>query len=364
MLSGEDCAVPPQRDKSSVVLGFGEVPGATALHLEKPLASMASLLRVGPGREERPDNCSGEQKSFLWVESGNPWLPSSEWILGLPWAAWMIDTHVRLRWHLALGGAFEHVFCAQRDAVGAFESRGVSASWLPLAAPRELCGPGLPLADRRNEVAFVGNVPRNGRRERILRALQREYDVVGLGEGYIPPERMMCIYRSARVVVNIPLRRDLNMRTFEAAGARSVIVGGPQDGIEEVLPKDSYVEVNRDEPEAWLAAVRWALHGEGAQARADLAFEAVLGAHTYHHRAEEILAQLGRLDGRMKTERERYGGLAAGLAHYAMGREVRRLRGIPKLERAQRYAEALAWGYARAGVGVLRRRLHVLAMDR
>lgn len=351
--------------KPSVVLGFGEVAGATALHLAGPLAERSSLFRVGLDNEVPSENLSKfDDSSFLWVESGKAWLPTNEWLQRLPWAAWMIDTHMRLRWRLALGGAFDHVFCAQRDAVGAFAQRGISSSWLPLAVPRELCGPGLPLAERPYDIAFVGNVPRNGRRERLLRVLANKYRLLNPTDGFVTPARMMSIYRSAQIVVNIPLQRDLNMRTFEAAGARAALITGPQEGLDVILPSGSYTQVQTDDPDDWMVAVERILSGGEGQIGANRAYEAVLGLHTYDHRAAEIITRLSSLEGRRVSSRERSEGIAAGLSHYSMCEDLLRFPGLSRSRLVQRYSQALAWKVGRVGIELARERLHLLPMDR
>ena len=60
---------------------------------------------------------------------------------------------------------------------------------------------------------------------------------------YTPPNEMMALYRPPELVINLPIAHDLNMRTFECAGARATLVTGPATKLDEVLPSGTYVEV-------------------------------------------------------------------------------------------------------------------------
>lgn len=274
---------------SQLVVHFGHEPHTTAHHLVQAFHTLGvHVIPVGAGHRtvrKLPEECP-----LLWVESGVPSFPTPE-ELGThrPNAAWLIDTHRGGRWRSALASVFDTVFVAQRAAVERTAAHGLNVTWLPLACPEPL--PESARHDRRSEVAFVGSVTGGSRRERILAALEADF-AVDRNRGYVPPDEMMARYARARVVVNIPLARDLNMRLFEAAGAGAYVVTGPMDGLEDVLPRDVVTVVDSDREEDWVRAVADALSCPRTPERAQRARGFIRERHRYTHRAAVILDTL------------------------------------------------------------------------
>jgi hypothetical protein len=153
---------------------------------------------------------------------------------------------------------------------------------------------------------------------------------------------MMACYRRARVVINLPVGRDLNMRTFECAGARAMLVTGPATKLDEVLPSGTYTEVPGVEPREWANAVEAALRDPVAQRRADGAFERVLAAHTYDHRAVTLLDALAQTPRRTIEDSVRVRALAAGWSRWGQVGALRELD-LPPGERTRAVMSALAW---------------------
>lgn len=302
-------------------MSYGFHDDATAVHMHTALARRADVIPVGPGHSPSADAERSRIDGLVWVETHlNPSLPPAEDLLSLPSVGWMIDTHVETRWalgwRLRLSAAFDHTFTAQRDASLELRSRGLSASWLPLAAPAEHCGAGVIPRDRPYDVAFVGKALDGTPRAAMVSALRRQFEMPP-DAGWVPPAEMMNVYRSARIVVNPPRGTDLNMRAFEGPGAGAFLVTGPMDGLEEVLPAGSYALVEDDEPGCWVEAVAQALQQVDLADRAAAAFRAVTGAHTYDHRADEVLRTIDRLDADEEGTRPRkLAALAAGAARY------------------------------------------------
>src|SRR5207248_3970699 len=310
-------------------LGFGWEQWTTATHLQRALERRVAVTTAGAGHQRpalpdpSPPSPEAAEQAFLWVESGVPWLPTVDRLRRSVSAAWLIDTHRGIGWRRRLAGAFDLVFVAQADAVPRLRSSGIHARWLPLAAPADLCTPGAPLADRPYDVAFVGQAPRGSLRAAMLDALEGVCRVAPR-HGYVAPPEMMGLYASARIVVNLPLANDLNMRVFEAAGARSLLLTGPATGLGDVLPEGSCTVVHGRTVQAWVAAVEAALADATAQSRADAAHRHVLDNHTYDHRAATVLDQLGVCPRRGLDDRTRAAALGSGFARWGLPRQAGR----------------------------------------
>lgn len=85
-------------------------------------------------------------------------------------------------------------------------------------------------------------------------------------------------------------------RVFEAAGAGACLITDAWEGIELFLEPGREVLVARDGRE--VAEIMGSLTREQAQRIGRAARERITGAHTYHHRAEEVTALCARLSQR------------------------------------------------------------------
>jgi hypothetical protein len=278
---------------------------------------------------------------MLWVESGRPWLPDVEDLAGRPTAAWLIDTHRGTKWRGRLAAGFDTTFVAQRGAVDDVSARaGRPARWLPLAVDRDACDPGRQLDERRWDVAFVGAAPTGSFRAALLGALA-ERVAVAPWSAYVPPDEMMQRYRDARVVLNVPVADDLNMRAFEASGARARLVTGPMDALEAVLPEGTAEIVPVREIDRWVEAVLRTLEDPEGQDKADAAHRAVTRGHTYHHRAEAVADALDAITPSV-TDTQRAAAFAAAYTRWGQTRGLARL-GLKPLARARWTAGSIGW---------------------
>jgi len=317
-----------------VELAFARQPWTTGVHIETALRRYCEIELSGPGQPDRGPTAANDLP-LLWVESGVGWLPPPRRLVG-PSAAYLIDTHRGWRWRAEVASAFGTAFVAQRAAVAAFASVGVVARWLPLAVPAELCDPGPPLAERRYDVAMVGHVIPGSSREEICAALGRCCSMPPV-KGPLAPSEMMEVYRSSRVVVNIPLADDLNMRAFEALGARCGLVTGPMDGMDDLLGQVPVVVPAGLGVDGWVAAVLAAVEAAD-QERADAGHRLVTSEHTYDHRAEVILDVVAHRAGPSRDLEVVARGLAAGWARWGAVGEAWRLSHSPRLA-----TRALGW---------------------
>lgn len=323
-----------------VELAFARQPWTTGVHIETALRRRCEVELSGPGQPHRSPTGTTDLP-LLWVESGVGWFPPPRRFVGAT-AAYLIDTHRGWRWRAAVASAFGTAFVAQRAAVAAFASVGVEAIWLPLAVPADLCDPGPPLAERKYDVAMVGRVVPGSRREEICQALGRCCSMPPVNRPLAPSE-MMEVYRSSRVVVNIPLANDLNMRAFEALGARCGLVTGPMDGMDDLLGQVPVVVAAGLGVESWVAAVQSAV-AAADQERADAGHRLVSSEHTYDCRAQVILDVLAERTGPVPELDAVVRGLAAGWARWGAVGEVWRLTHSPKLT-----SKALGWRSAAVG---------------
>ncbi|ABC82298.1 FkbM family methyltransferase [Anaeromyxobacter dehalogenans] len=210
--------------------------------------------------------------------------------LGVPSAYYCIDTH-RLGAPLAGGSllrpdkarGFDHVFSAQRDGVDLLARHGIAARWLPLAYDPARQAPD-PAQAKQIDWCFLGTPL--GDRPRICRDLARRFPSCVFGQAY--GEAALRIYQQSRIIVNLPVGNDVNMRFFEALGAGGLLVGGAAHNGEDELVEGL---VQFEDPAELPALVgRWLSDGAGRAALADAQQREVAGRHTYAHRMRALLA--------------------------------------------------------------------------
>lgn len=273
---------------SAVELHFGNQEHTTAWHLARAFERCCPVTIVGRGHPSRSGRArsSHVRPPLVWVESGRFSLPRFDDLDDRLTVAWLIDTHRAGDWRRELARSFDIVYVAQRAAVAPLQALGVDARWLPLAVAADHLSPN---TERTVDVDTVGAVTPGSRRERILLPMSERF---GFQIGtYVPPDRMLERYAASRIVVNIPLAADLNMRAFEATGSGTHLVTGPMDGLEEVLPVGSFTVVDSDLPSDWIEVIEGLLADPDALSSSGrAAHDAVLEQHTYDHRVATMLA--------------------------------------------------------------------------
>lgn len=204
-----------------------------------------------------------------------------------PSAMWAIDTHVNPQRLISRARHVDHVFAAQRDGVEILRDGGVNCvGWLPLA-----CDPGVhqqhPLA-KDLDVCFVGHLWTEERRvlaERVRERFGRSF----VGQRFFG--EMAQTYSQSRIVLNLSVRNDVNMRVFEALACGSMLLTNDlsDNGQDRLFKDGEHLVTYRGLDELFDKAEHY-LQDEAARERIAAAGRAeVLARHTYVHRMKLIL---------------------------------------------------------------------------
>lgn len=290
----------------------------TARYFEEPARLMAGrTLRIWT---ERPDLSQvAADDLFVFVD------PAPDWPLGLealpcPSAAYLIDVHRNLPIRLALSRFFDAVFVAQKDYVDAFTAiEHRNAHWLPLA-----CDPAVhhrPAETRDFEVAFVGQLGQQGTpRRAVLTAVLPRYRTNDYSR-FHRPEEMAGIYGRSKIIFNVAVDGDVNMRVFEAWAAGALLVTNRiGNGFDEIF-KDGVNCVCYSSPEEAVEKIDHYLAQDAErEAIAAEGLRAALTDHTYAKRWRAIVDAMpgafGAAPARTYSRsrlRDLYGEIFAGL---------------------------------------------------
>ncbi|GAB6111185.1 glycosyltransferase family protein [Desulfomicrobium salsuginis] len=146
---------------------------------------------------------------------------------------YVIDTHTRLDLDMYMARFADAVFCAQFNAVGPLKRICSNTSWLPLGCSQKWHRCKNP--PFQYDLAFIGGV-NDPKREMYLSFLRKRYanrsfinraNKSNIGE----------IYSGSRIVFNISINNDINMRFFEAlcSGALLITERIQNNGMERLL---------------------------------------------------------------------------------------------------------------------------------
>lgn len=240
---------------------------------------MAELL-ASTATEQNPD-------LYLWVESVGGYFPENLAALNCPTACWLIDTHLNLAWHLQWAERFDYIFLAQREYVHRFRAVGLNAHWLPLACDPEIHAP----ADvpKQYDLSFVGSLSHNPRRQSLLRRLD---ETIGIHCERCWWDDMARVISQSRITFNNAVKNDLNMRVFEALSIGTLLLTdrAPGSELETLFHDGEELAIYRSDDEL-LDITRFYLDNPGLQEQiAKHGQQIVHNAHTYRHRADDLLA--------------------------------------------------------------------------
>jgi len=292
----------------NILMAFRYSPHTTAAYYAKAFRTLGYDVRtwgptvdLTPWREDQRYRLTGphhpqpygdgwQPDLYVYIEAGAGWWPQ-----GLPWQtptiAYFIDSHSRLTEHIARAPRFDHVFYAHKQFADAF---GPGAHWLPVACDPDVHTPTHVPNGPEYDVAFVGNVygndPIYAERRRLLNLLRQRYKCNFVSGAYF--EDMANVYANARVVFNRSAHGDLNMRVFEAMCSGRPLVTDYVASIENLFDSTHLVTYHKER--ALLEAIDALLDfPEIAKRVGERGRAEVVANHTYVHRAQQMLAEVG-----------------------------------------------------------------------
>jgi hypothetical protein len=206
-----------------------------------------------------------------------------------PNAYWCIDSH---RFNSMMGGwtravkaqGFDHIYCTQKDGLEQFRAAGHSSvAWLPLAFTPDLHYR-IPDCPKRFDWCFVGNIL--GGRSETLQSLQSAFPNCFVGRAY--GQDMVRVYNESKLIVNLAVGNDINMRVFEALACGGLLLTSRVNNGEEELFGEKLVTFSNEAE--LFELMRWFLTHENERAALALRqYEMVLSNHTYRQRMDTLL---------------------------------------------------------------------------
>lgn len=223
---------------------------------------------------------------FIWIESIEGYFPNNIQNLNLPTACYLIDSHIKLKKHIAWASQFDYVFIAQKEYLSDFKNAGINnVYWLPLGCDPEIHNKFS--NEKIHEIGFVGGIHCNPRREKMLGEFEEK--------GKLYYERcfwtdMAKVFSESKIVFNNAVRNDLNMRVFEVMSAGSLLLtDNPKNsGQDEMFNSNEDLVVYNDHTIHNLAEF-YLENDELREAIAERGRQIVHNAHKYEDRVDEMI---------------------------------------------------------------------------
>jgi spore maturation protein CgeB len=255
------------------------------------------LLEVDHLAPKKDVNLFGTYDVNLWVDYGEDALAS---IIPYPMidcphpnVYWASDTHLGFDYRFETAKKFDVVFCAQKQAVLDFQAKGVHAEWLPHAfepmAYHDIeSGTPVPYnyANKDYDACFIGHINSPNRVD-FLDRMFKEFPNFFFGQRrFQEAAQKFC---KSKIVLNIAMKEDLNMRCLEAMGSGSFLLTDYVPYIEELFEDGKHLVLYRSLDEAVDKAKYYLKHDSEREKIAQAGFEEVMAKHTIDHRVNRML---------------------------------------------------------------------------
>ncbi|MBT4136988.1 MAG: methyltransferase domain-containing protein, partial [Candidatus Latescibacteria bacterium] len=231
---------------------------------------------------------------MMWVDSATGFMPMGLEKLDCPTVCLSVDTHTgQSDWRLQYAKLFSHTYLVHNQFIDQFKAAGCPfVGWLPSACAPEIHGQ-IP-ANKSYDIGFVGQTHRqwHPHRVRLLdRLVHAGFDVHI--ESKILQEMALFNSRS-KIVFNRSLNGDLNMRVFESLCSGSMLLTDRLDdnALLNDLFKDREHLVMYDDDNLEELVRYYLKNDDEREAIAAAGRAAVLGGHTYAHRADQVISEV------------------------------------------------------------------------
>lgn len=229
---------------------------------------------------------------------------------GLPWKEWEIpkdggrtiyvgsDTHLGKDYRFKKAEKFDYVFFNQKDAVEEYnKTHDNKAIWLPHAA-EPLAYPNISII-KKYDVGFVGHVQETPNYNGITRldALDRLFkEFPNFYHGSRHPgfpdknlfEDAAKKFSMSKIVFNISIKGDLNMRVFETMSTGSFLLTNWIPTLSELFEDGKHLVTYKTLDEMVEKAKYYLEHDEEREKIAKAGYDEFISKHTYKHRIEKV----------------------------------------------------------------------------
>lgn len=197
------------------------------------------------------------------------------------------DTHLGYDYRLSRAREFDWVFCNQMRAVEDFVRDGIPQErciWLPHAAEPKA----YPKKEmiKKYDVGFIGNVG-DWNRVDFLDRMFKEFPNFFYGKRLF--EEAADIFSQSKIVLNISIKDDINMRVFEALSTGSLLLTNELPTLPHLFQDGVHLVTYKTLDEAVEKAKYYIEHDDERDRIAEAGYKEFIKKHTYEHRLKTVL---------------------------------------------------------------------------
>lgn len=213
----------------------------------------------------------------------------------VPTAAIISDVHRNLRSRVELANFFDHVFCYQRNYLRHFNAHPMgTVHWWPWACDLQLFKAGD--GPRDLDVAFVGQPHVGSLRDHVLEALAEKYSVND--QRWYRKDEIPGVYASAKIVINMPLADDLNLRFFEAMSCGAMLLTRKADnGADDLFVDGKHFVSYRDEQDLHRKVAYYLEHEDDRVKIAEAGHAEIQRSHSLDERLRSLIERVSGSSG-------------------------------------------------------------------
>jgi len=217
-------------------------------------------------------------------------------------ACFLIDNHLNFRWHKNFAKVFDYVFFAQKSVFPWAEKYGIKAEWLPLACDPEIHKEWY--REKEYDIVFVGHL--NKERENFFKEIERNLKGIKIKiaeKVYL--EEMAKIQSKGKIGFNMPVRKDINMRTFEVPACGSLLFSPYIMHLKEVFDKKEIV-IYKNKREVFEKIEYYLTNREEWERIRKRGMKKVKKEHTYKDRVLKFMEKIRKEEERKKSNFDFY----------------------------------------------------------
>jgi hypothetical protein len=227
---------------------------------------------------------------YLCIDPSVRYFPPGIEDLSIPTACWLGDIHIGT-WRKETAKFFDLVLIPHKDYLPEYTTTvgHTQVQWLPLYVPPLVqAHADLP---KLYDVAFVGNIVRAHRkttRARRLALLAQRYGINDFHRPYTLAE-LSQVYSRARIVFNVTINGDVNLRLFEATACGAlVLTDSTANGLEELFTVGRELIVYHDDTDLIDKIDYYLAHDAEREQIAQAGQRRTLADHTFARRAQTL----------------------------------------------------------------------------
>lgn len=254
----------------------------------------------------------GDFDAYIHVDYGADGLPLLEDRIDTPSPSIFVasDTHLGFDWRLAEALKSDFVFCNQKRAVDEFKEKGVkNAVWLPHAV-EPIAYPRFEIT-KKFDVCFIGHLQTAENYNKMTRVdaldrLFKEFPNFYYGSRNPSAPQGYCLFEDAakkfcqsKIVFNISIGDDVNMRVFETLSTGSFLLTNWLPTLGELFEDGKHLVTYKTYDEMIDKAKYYLAHDEEREVIAKAGQKECLEKHTYQNRIKTALeyveANIGKI---------------------------------------------------------------------